>query len=211
MSLDTYLSFIMAGIILCLVPGPDMIYLLSRSVAQGRKAGLYAAVGINVGAYIHLVAAVIGLTTILATSILAFNIVKYLGAIYLVYLGFSIIFAESKVFTIETMNSNQLHSNRAIFWQGFLSDVLNPKVAIFYVAILPQFVNTSSSHVTAQFIILGVSLNIIGIITNILYVYFSSNLTKALRKNRSISTWLNRVLGTIFIALGLKLANEKLL
>jgi threonine/homoserine/homoserine lactone efflux protein len=177
MSLEIYLTFVCASIVLCIVPGPDMIYLLGRSIAQGRKAGMYAALGINAGAYVHLTAAVLGLSAILATSSIAFTIVKWIGAAYLVYLGVSTILAKRTALVIES--NTLLHiNNKAIFWQGFLSDVLNPKVAIFFLAILPQFADPNATHPTVQLLVLGVTLNIIGIVTNIIYVYFSSSLMR---------------------------------
>jgi threonine/homoserine/homoserine lactone efflux protein len=208
MSLETYLTFVFTSIALCIVPGPDMIHLLGRSIVQGRKAGMYTAFGINTGAYVHLTVAVLGLSAILATSSVAFTIVKWIGAAYLVYLGVSAILAKRSALVIES-NALPHINNKAIFWQGFLSDVLNLKVALFYLAILPQFADPCATHPTVQLLVLGVSLNIVGIVINIIYVYFSSSLTERLRCNSRISTWLNKVLGSIFIALGLKLASEK--
>lgn len=208
MSFDNYSMFVIASIILCIVPGPDMIFLLGRTLAQGKKAGIMAAVGINVGAYVHLIAATLGISAILATSALAFTIVKWVGAIYLIYIGYKILTSKEGKITINgEKGKSQKYSQ--IFWQGFLSDVLNPKVAIFYLAFLPQFVKPTSDHKSLQIIFLGVTLNVIAIIINIGLVYFASILTKRLRENSRISLWFNKVLGSIFILLGLKLATEK--
>lgn len=209
MSFDSYLIFVLASVILCIVPGPDMIFLLGRTLAQGKKAGIIAAVGINVGAYVHLIAAALGISAILATSAFAFTIVKWLGAIYLMYVGYKILSAKEGKITINgEKGSGQKYTQ--IFWQGFLSDVLNPKVAIFYLAFLPQFIKPASDHKSLQIIFLGVTLNVIAIIINIALVYFASALTKRLRENSKVSVWLNKILGSIFILLGLKLATEKL-
>lgn len=208
MSLQAYLSFILASIVLCIVPGPDMVYLLARSIAQGKKAGLYAAFGINTGAYVHLTAAVLGLSAILAASSTAFTLVKWLGAAYLVYLGISAIMARQGPLLIRSDTVTAL-DYRAIYWQGFFNDVLNPKVAIFYLAILPQFITPGSAHPSAQLLVLGVTLNIIGIITNLLYIWFSSSLTDGLRNKPHIASRLNKLMGGVFIALGLKLAGDK--
>ena len=197
----------MASLVLCLVPGPDMIYLLARSIAQGRKAGYIAAVGINAGAYVHLFAAVIGLSAILATSSLAFTIVKWLGAAYLVFIGLQAIMNKSR-FNIET-NTREKTNGKQIFWQGFLSDVLNPKVALFFLAFLPQFVQESGLHPTWQLLILGFTVNIIGILVSLCLVYFSTLVTQGLRNNDFIKSWLQKIAGTVFIALGIKLASEK--
>lgn len=208
MEAQTYFAFIAASIVLCAVPGPDMIFIMSRSVVSGRKAGIYALLGINLGSYVHLIAAVFGLSVILATSAIAFTTVKWIGAAYLVYLGIQAIAAKTGAIHIDTGLPKQV-SNRAIFWQGFITDVLNPKVALFYIAILPQFVNASAGHTTLQFIALGATLNVIGIMTNLFNVYFASALTRRLRDNARISWWLHKVVGMVFIGLGIHLASEK--
>lgn len=209
MSLDNYLLFVFASILLCIVPGPDMIFLLSRTIAQGKKAGIAAAVGINVGAYVHLFAAILGISAILASSAYAFTVIKWLGAAYLVYIGIKILFSSQGGIIIDGSDvKKQNYSN--IFWQGFLSDVLNPKVAIFFLAFLPQFIKPGSDNKTLQVLFLGVTVNVIAILINIVIVYFSSILTNRLRENKKISGRLNRIMGSVFILLGLKLASEKL-
>lgn len=208
MDIDSYLLFIFASIILCIVPGPDMVYLLSRSIAQGKRAGVMAALGINVGAYVHLFAAIIGLSAILATSAFAFTVIKWLGAAYLIYIGIQAILSSNPL-NLETGKLQQ-QKDATIFWQGFLSDVLNPKVALFFLAFLPQFIEPNSNNPTLQLLTLGLTVNIIGITTNLLLVYFSALVTKKLRNNKLVSRWLSKVMGSIFILLGFKLANEKM-
>ncbi len=209
MDLNTYLLFIVASIALCIAPGPDMIFILGRTLAQGRKAGIMAAIGINVGGYVHLFAAALGLSAILAASALAFTIVKWAGAAYLIYIGIQVLRSKQGALVINNDGAPAQKYGR-IFWQGFLSDVLNPKVAIFFLAFLPQFVNLHNGHYTAQILLLGLTTNVIAIIINLLIVYFASLLTGRLRKNQKITAWLNRIMGLIFISLGLKLAQEKL-
>ncbi|MGC4099730.1 LysE family translocator [Ferruginibacter sp.] len=208
MHLDNYLLFVMASIILCIVPGPDMIFLLGRTLAQGRKAGIIAAVGINAGAYVHLLAAVTGLSAILAASATALTIVKWAGAVYLVYIGIRVLMSRQNELVVQA-NGIKKQSYRSVFWQGFLSDVLNPKVAIFFLAFLPQFIDTHSSHQSLQIVLLGCTVNIIAIIINCTLVYFASALTARLRKNQRVTLWLNKIMGAVFIGLGVKLAYEK--
>jgi threonine/homoserine/homoserine lactone efflux protein len=204
---QTYLLFIAAVVVLVLAPGPDMLYMLTRTIAQGRRAGVLAAVGINVGAYVHVLAAVLGISAILATSSVAFTVVKWLGAAYLVWIGLQAL--RSGPLNLETGNSVHLNG-RAIFWQGFLSDVLNPKVAIFFLAFLPQFVEVGSGNETRQLLLLGVTCNVIAISINLALVYFAGIATAGLRRNRKLALWLNRAMGTVFIALGIRLAREEL-
>lgn len=205
MSLHTYLLFVVAAVGLILVPGPDMIYMLGRCVAQGRKAGILSAIGFNLGSFVHLTAAVLGLSAILATSATAFTVVKWVGAGYLIYLGISAFFGKSGPLAIEGRETGS-RNGRTILWQAFLSDVLNPKVALFFLALLPQFVDRSAAHPTLQIILLGVTVNAIGLPTNILLACCSARVTEALRRNQSASQWLQRGLGALFVALGLRIA-----
>ena len=209
MELNNYLLFIAASIFLCVVPGPDMVHLLSRTIAQGAKSGLMAALGMNLGAYCHLLAAILGLSAILATSATAFTIVKWLGTFYLIYLGIQALITKSTTVPITAAISNNAIAMPA-FWQGFLSDILNPKVAIFFLAFLPQFVTPASHNHTQQLFLLGITVNVIAIIINILIVHFSSKITNQLRQNNPINSWLNKIMGVTFISLGVKLAHEKI-
>jgi threonine/homoserine/homoserine lactone efflux protein len=206
-TLHNYLLFVFASFVLMIVPGPDMAYMLARCIAQGRRAGILAALGFNLGGYVHLTAAALGLSTILATSAVAFTVVKWLGAGYLIYLGVSAIWSNQGPLTINPGTAPR--DGRTIFWQAFLSDALNPKVAMFFLALLPQFVDAKAPHPTLQIILLGVTVNMIGLPTNILLVLCSARLTESLRQNASISRWLQRGLGALFVALGLRLAVEK--
>ena len=208
MSLHTYMLFIGASLVLCLVPGPDMLFLLGRTIAQGRAAGLCAAFGINLGAYVHLLAAVTGLSALILASATAFAVVKWLGAAYLIYLGWGALRSKGGIVPSEPdSRKNALHR---IFWQGFPSDVLNPKVALFYVALLPQFMSTNDPHPVKHLIALGVTGNMVGIATSVMYVFLAARMTTALRRNRSISAWLSKAMGVLFVGLGLKLVSEKI-
>ncbi len=208
MSLHSYLLFVAASVVLVIVPGPDMAYMLARCVAQGRRAGLLAAAGFNLGGYVHLLAAVVGLSAILATSSVAFTAVKWLGAGYLIYLGITALRVKHGPLVISAGGLSN-RDDRTILWQAFLSDVLNPKVALFFVALFPQFVDTEGSHPTLQILLLGVTVNVIALTINIALVYCSAKLTETLRQNAAISAWLHKAMGAFFVALGLRLAIEK--
>jgi threonine/homoserine/homoserine lactone efflux protein len=207
----TYLLFVGAVIVLVIAPGPDMAYMLARTVAQGRRAGILAAVGINVGAYVHVAASVLGLTAILASSAIAFAVVKWIGAIYLIWIGMQGILSKSGAIALANNPSSSL-SYKKIFWQGFLSDVLNPKVAIFFLAFLPQFVDLhhESLSVTQQLLVLGVTSNVVALTLNILLVCLAGAATVVLRRNEKVVAWLNRTAGAVFVWLGVRLSTEKL-
>lgn len=207
MDLQNYWVFVGASIVLCIVPGPDMMYLLGRSIAQGKKAGIAAAIGINLGGYFHLLAAILGISAIIATSSVAFTILKWCGAIYLLYLGIQAI-ASSKKFIVNTQSINTKISFKKIFWQGFLSDALNPKVAIFFISLLPQFIQPEAGNTLSQLLILGVTVNVIGLAINMIIVLCAQAVTARLRQSNRSQIILNRAMGTLFIGLGFKLASE---
>jgi len=184
-----------------------MIYLITRSVAQGKKAGFAAALGINTGGYIHLAAAILGISAIIATSATAYTLLKWCGAAYLIFIGLKAILSSSKV-SLSNKKEDEHASIKTIFWQGFVSDVLNPKVAIFFISLLPQFVHTQSGNILSQLLLLGITVNVIALVINMALVWFSHSITRQLRQSNRFSRVLNHAMGTVFIVLGLKLANE---
>lgn len=206
MTLHDYLLFVGASIVLVLVPGPDMIYLLGRCIAQGRRAGAMAAIGFNLGGYAHLTAAVLGLSALIATSVVAFNAVKWLGACYLVYLGITTLKSRAAPLAPAT---GALLRPMTILWQAFLSDLLNPKVAMFFLALLPQFVDARSAHPSLQILLLGITVNMIALVGNLAVALVSGSVTASLRRNEAVSARLQMLLGATFVALGLKLAVER--
>lgn len=205
-TLHSYLLFMGAVAVLCLVPGPDMAYMLARTIAQGRRAGLIAAIGINAGGYLHVIAAVLGLSAVLATSSAAFTAVKLAGACYLIWIGIQTITSRSEK-SSDFGSARPVASYARIFWEGFLSDALNPKVAIFFLAFLPQFVNRASDvSVPVQLLFLGVTCNVIAIGINVALVALAGTATRAIRVSNTWKMWLNKLAGGLFIALGLRLA-----
>jgi threonine/homoserine/homoserine lactone efflux protein len=209
MSWTNYGLFVLAGLALILVPGPDMLFMLGRSIAQGRRAGVVAAFGINAGGYVHLAAAITGLSAILLTSALAFTIVKWAGAAYLVYLGINALRDRAGLIDLET-GEVAPRRLRAIFVQGFLSDVLNPKVAVFFLALLPQFVDLKAGHPVTQLLLLGLTVNMLAIAVNLILVMLSAKISRSLRGNPRIARRLQSAMGVLFIGLGARLATERL-
>jgi len=205
----SYGLFVLAALVLILVPGPDMLFMLGRSIAQGRRAGIVAAFGINAGGYVHLTAAITGLSAILLTSALAFTIVKWIGAAYLVWLGINAI--RDRASTI-SLNNGEIAPRRfrAVFVQGFLSDMLNPKVAVFFLALLPQFVDLKAGHPIAQLLLLGVTANMLAIAINLVLVMLSARISRSLRGNPRIARRLQSAMGVLFIGLGARLATERI-
>lgn len=209
--LHTYLMFIGAAFVLVIAPGPDMAYMLARTVAQGRAAGFLAAAGINAGAYVHVIASVVGLSAILAASSVAFTILKWVGACYLVWIGYRALTSNGGALNVEADKSVRLRRS-TIFWQGFWSDVLNPKVAIFFLAFLPQFIDIDNQAfgVANQLLLLGVTCNVVAICTNLVLVCFASAMTNRLRKSGRLVAWMHKAMGAVFVGLGVRLASQRL-
>src|SRR5438067_9400773 len=199
--------FLAAGILLNLTPGPDTIYILGRSVAQGREAGVASALGICVGSIFHTCAAALGLSAILATSALAFGTIKLLGGAYLIFLGIKMILDRRKQLSLPS--NFRRRTTLAAFRQGVLTNILNPKVGLFFLAFLPQFIGPTSSAKVPAFIVLGLTFVTTGTIWCLILAWFASAFSERLRKNGTISQWLNRTTGALFVFLGLRLATAK--
>ncbi len=200
--------FLTASLLLVLSPGSDTIYIVSRSVAQGRMAGLLSSLGIGTGVLIHICAAALGLTAILATSATAFLVVKYVGALYLIYLGIRTWLERSGPLDPEQARLPAA-SHWTIFRQGLLSDVLNPKMAVFFLAFLPQFIVPDNPARGVAFVLLGSVIVAFFVVWATILVLGSSALTSYLRRHRRIGGYLNRATGMIFVGLGVRLALER--
>ena len=199
--------FLAAGILLNLTPGPDTVYILGRSVAQGREAGIASALGICVGSIFHTCAAALGLSAILATSALAFSVIKLLGGAYLIFLGIKMTLDRRKHLSLPSKFRRR--TTIAAFRQGVLTNILNPKVALFFLAFLPQFIDPASNLKIAAFITLGLTFVTTGTIWCLILAWFASVFSERLRNNETISQWLNRTAGALFVFLGLRLATAK--
>lgn len=199
--------FITAGVLLNLTPGPDTVYILGRSIAQGRQAGVASALGISLGSVFHTCAAALGLSAILATSALAFGTIKLIGGGYLVFLGVKMILDRRKQLSLPS--DFRRRTTMAAFRQGMLTNILNPKVALFFLAFLPQFIDPVSNAKVAAFLALGFTFVTTGAIWCLVLAWFASAFSERLRKNETISQWLNRTAGALFVFLGIRLATAK--
>jgi threonine/homoserine/homoserine lactone efflux protein len=195
--------FIAVSWALIISPGPDMIYVITRGMTHGRKAGIVSAVGVVCGILVHTTAAALGLTLILQTSAFAFLLVKFIGAIYLIYLGFKA-WRDKSTFRLQT--SAPIAKSGALFWQGVLSNVLNPKIAIFFLAFLPQFVDKGSNQVTLQMVILGITFACFGLCFLLTVGYFSGTIGRWLTYRPQYAQFFQRLAGGILISLGIRLA-----
>ncbi|MEJ9151965.1 LysE family translocator [Bacillus smithii] len=202
-----YGIYLLTSLLLNVTPGTDTMYIISRSTSQGRKAGYYSVLGISTGAFIHTLLAAFGLSIILAKSIVLFTAIKLIGAAYLIYLGIRMLRQKSPLnFESSALQNMEL---KKIYMQGVLTNVTNPKVALFFISFLPQFIRPDNPYGPVPFILLGISFIMTGTIWCFIIAYFASFATKKLRENAKIADLLNKLTGIVFIGLGIKLFQTK--
>ncbi len=197
--------FIVSGLLLNMAPGPDSLLVMARSASQGWRAGSMAALGIGAGTCVHIVAAALGMSALLATSATAFMLVKLVGAAYLLYIGIGMLLTRRRDNGAVADALPPLSHGR-IFAQGFLTNVLNPKVALFFLAFVPQFIHPDAEHKALAFLLLGAIFNVNGM----LWCHFLALSTvfarQRLRIGRGLGLWLERGVGGVLALLGVKLA-----
>jgi threonine/homoserine/homoserine lactone efflux protein len=200
--------FVISGLLLNLAPGPDSLLIMTRSASQGWRAGSAAALGIGSGTFVHIFAAALGLSAVLATSATAFMLVKLAGAAYLLYVGLSLIWRKNTSDTdaAGAMLALPALSYRKIFFQGFLTNILNPKVAVFFLAFVPQFISASAPNKAIAFLFLGCIFNFNGMLWCHFLALSSAFASQRLRVNRRLTAGLNRLIGMVFVSFGIKLA-----
>ena len=199
--------FVAAGVLLNLTPGQDTLYILGRSVAHGRAIGIASALGISAGCLFHTLAAAFGLSTILATSSSAFLAVKLVGAAYLIYLGIRMFC--SQIAAPAVGDPSDMPSVGAAFWQGTLTNVTNPKVALFFLAFLPQFIDADSQSKLSAFLLLGLTFVATGAVWCLVLAMSAARIRVLLAPGSHASVMLARTAGALFIALGVRLAFGK--
>jgi threonine/homoserine/homoserine lactone efflux protein len=205
--IDNFYLFLTVSLLINLSPGPDMIYTAARSLSQGIRAGIFSALGIFAGCLFHITAAVFGLSKIIEQSVLLFSIVKYAGAAYLIFLGVrSFLNSRKGKKEIEALPTL---TGRKIFLQGMLTNILNPKVAIFFLSFLPQFINPHSNHVKEQIAFLGLWFDVQGMATLMVVACAVGAFKNILQKNATFWTWQEKITGLILFGLGVKMFFSK--
>ncbi|WDD95715.1 LysE family translocator [Burkholderia sp. FERM BP-3421] len=205
----THLEFFVAAVFLLnITPGPDTAYIVGRSVAQGRRAGLMSGLGISAGCCVHVIASAFGLTALLAASATAFTVIKIVGALYLIYLGVRLILTkpDPAAAPADATARGADKSLRQLFVQGFLTNVLNPKVVLFFVSFFPQFVAADSPSKTLAFLTLGAVFATMSTIWCCIVAWVAGTVTARFSGQPGVKKWLDRGVGGAFVGLGLKLA-----
>lgn len=200
--------YIVSGLLLNIMPGPDSLLIMTRSATQGGRAGVSAALGVCTGVFVHVFAAALGLSAVLATSAAAFTVVKLAGAAYILYMAVGLLMSKQREAGAAPLALPPL-PYRKIFAQGFLTNVLNPKVAVFFLAFVPQFIDADAPNKALAFIVLGCIFNIGGMLWCVALALFTAQASARLKLHPAVSLWLNRVTGGLFVWLGIKLAFSK--
>lgn len=194
----TILVVALASLVLVVIPGPAVIYILTRSVSQGREAGLVSAVGVNLGSTVHVLAAVAGLTVLLASSTTAYTAVKWAGVVYLAWIGIRTLMSDDQAFSEPAVEPARL---RRIFVQGVLVNLLNPKVAIFFLAFLPQFVDPNAPNAATETLVLGLTLVTIGLVSDSVYAMIGGSLGDLFRRRPGAARASRLTAGSVYLAL----------
>ena len=197
---STISLFVVAASILVFMPGPNTLYIIARSLQQGLAAGIVSSLGVQVGTLLHVAAAAFGISTLLLSSALAFNVVKYAGAAYLIYLGIKTLLTREKV--AEEGETVAKKSLSGTFYQGFVVNVLNPKTALFFTAFLPQFIDLQRGSVVAQVFFLGAILVVLGTLSDLIYALLAGSVGRWLRGNLRFLRAQRYFAGSVYIGLG---------
>jgi RhtB (resistance to homoserine/threonine) family protein len=199
--------FIAAGLLLNLTPGPDVLYIVANALRSGARAGVVAGLGITAGCFVHVLAAAIGVSALLATSATAFTVLKWIGAAYLLWMGAKLLLARAPTASndLQALARLQPANLQRVFLGGFWTNVLNPKVAIFFLAFVPQFIAPEATDKAVAFVLLGVLFNLNSIPVNSGWALAAAWLARRGAVQRGMH-WLDRAAGAMFIAFGLKLA-----
>jgi threonine/homoserine/homoserine lactone efflux protein len=211
-ALDQLLLFVAAGVLLNLTPGPDVLYIVSQALRSGVRAGMVAALGITAGCFVHIIAAAVGVSALMAASSTAFTVLKWVGAAYLVYVGLRLLFSRGgsamqlEAAGAESRRAGSQFGYKSIFLRGFWTNALNPKVALFFLAFVPQFIAPSIEHKPLAFLLLGLLFNFNGLWVNLGWALAAAWLARRVGVVQKSLRTLDRIAGALFVGFGFKLA-----
>ena len=206
LEISTLFAFLGAAMILTIMPGPDNLFVLAQSITQDKKAGIATSLGLCTGLLVHISAAVLGISAIIYQSTIIFTIVKFAGAAYLLYLAWQSFRAKGDPFTLQQQNTQAYIE---LYKKGILMNILNPKVSLFFLALLPQFVNPSQGHVAFQMLILGIVFLIQALVLFSLFSIFAGKVRQVIIGKPAIAKRLNTVQGILFTFIGIQIAISK--
>lgn len=205
MGIENFMTFMMTALFFLMIPGIDTVFVLNKSIGQSRRAGVYATFGVNSGVLVHTLFAALGLSILVAKSAVAFDILKYVGAGYLIYLG--ILQLKNKDNILSNQEGKQDPKTvKSSFWSGFMTNALNPKVALFFLAFFPQFINPTQLENPVPFILLGLTYGLIGVVWFLILTVFAGLFSKKIQQHPQAGVRLNKISGVVFILMAIKIA-----
>lgn len=205
MGIINFTTFIVTALLFIITPGIDTVFVLNKSINNGRKSGFQASFGINTGILVHTTIGALGISVLLSKSVIALIALKYLGALYLIYLGVMSIKSKSKLIT-KTVEGEPVKVAKNDFWSGFITNTLNPKVALFILAFFPQFINPTHIENPIPFFLLGLTFAILGVFWYSGLTVFASSFSEKIKNNPKSGILLNRISGIVFILMGILMA-----
>lgn len=199
----SFAVFVVAVLVICVTPGPDMLYILTRGISQGRRAGLLSAVGMAIGMLCHTTLVALGLAALLRSSSVAFDVLRYAGAAYLLVMAWHSLRAKPSA---DVEAEQPAVASRRVMGQAVFTNLLNPKIVLFYLAFLPQFVRTSAGHPTVQLLVLGLTFVVLGLAVDCVVALAAGRIGGFLKRRGGAQAWLNRVSGVVFLGLAARVA-----
>lgn len=205
MGIENFMAFLFTALLFIMTPGMDTVFVLNKAISQGKTSGSFAALGVNAGVIVHTLFAALGLSLLVSQSEYAFTAIKYVGAIYILYMGVMQLLkkseAESKPGEVKIISSPKNN-----FVSGFMTNALNPKVALFFLAFFPQFINPTQLHSPIPFLLLGLTYTLIGILWYLCLSYFAGTFSKKFQQNPKTNLYISKFSGGIFILMGIGIA-----
>lgn len=205
MGIENFIAFLVATVLFVLTPGIETVFLINKSISQGRRSGIYTSFGLNTGALVHTLFGALGLSIMVAKSAMFFALIKYLGAAYLIYLGVAKVMSK-KGLIADTNEEQKKDSAKSSFTSGFVTNILNPKVALFFIAFFPQFISPAEIENPVPFIVLGVIYATMTTVWYLVLTSFAGSFSTKIKENEKIGVRLNKVSGAIFVLMGLQIA-----
>ena len=205
MGIENFIAFLVATVLFVLTPGIETVFLINKSISQGRRSGIYTSFGLNTGALVHTLLGALGLSIMVAKSAIFFALIKYLGAAYLIYLGVTKVMSKKGLIT-ETNEGQKKDSAKSNFTSGFVTNILNPKVALFFIAFFPQFITPTEIENPVPFMILGVIYAIMTTVWYLVLTSFAGTFSTKIKENEKMGVRLNKISGVIFVLMGIQIA-----
>ncbi|REH45056.1 threonine/homoserine/homoserine lactone efflux protein [Tenacibaculum gallaicum] len=205
MGIENFIAFLVATVLFVLTPGIETVFLINKSISQGRRSGVYTSFGLNTGALVHTLLGALGLSIMIAKSAIFFALIKYLGAAYLIYLGVTKVMSKKGLIT-ETNEGQKKDSAKSNFTSGFVTNILNPKVALFFIAFFPQFITPTEIENPVPFMILGVIYAIMTTVWYLVLTSFAGTFSTKIKENEKMGVRLNKISGVIFVLMGIQIA-----